>query len=125
MLKRNQVASDGKEIDRRDRLYCDECHEEIKAYTEEQVLADIGGGGWSDYKTAQKHICQTCADARWQRLWDERDPCGECRNEPCRRGHECWFTPSFGTYYPYETYYADRLDRYKPPHTTLEEFDAN
>ena len=91
-------------------VFCDECGREILYLTEEEACADFPGHGWSNVLTAKDHICTTCSINKWEELWDQADPCGRCETQPCERGRDCWWNPSFGTYYDYETYFADRLE---------------
>lgn len=95
------------------RVYCDECNEELLRLTEDEVTADPEGG-WASYVTAAKHICIPCSHIEWEKLWKQNNPCAECRTEPCKKGRECWWNPPFGTWYPYETYYADRVKELDP-----------
>jgi len=90
------------------RLFCDVCKDEIVAIKEGEE-DDFEGNGWSNWKTAQEHVCRECHHAKWEQLFKDRDPCGECRTEPCKRGRDCWWEPSFGTFFSYETYIADKI----------------
>lgn len=90
-------------------LLCDECGHLMQRVSPDDIAFDNTPHGWSNYKTAEGHVCNTCSNARWRQLWEQNDPCGECRDEPCKKGGECWYTPSYGTWWPYETYYADRV----------------
>ena len=91
-------------------VYCDECGKEMLYLTQEEACNDFLPHGWTDVETAHNHICNDCADKRWQELWDADDPCGQCETQPCDRGRDCWWNPSFGTYWDYETYFADNLE---------------
>ena len=86
-----------------DRPFCNNCKKEIQALTEDECLEDICGHGWSNWRTAQVHYCYECSDLLWQ------PPCGECETHPCERGRECWANPPLHIF-PYETYYAERLE---------------
>jgi hypothetical protein len=81
---------------------CNYCNKELVALTKEEALAD-GGHGWHDWRDALVHSCNTCFD----RLWDP--PCGICETHPCERGNDCWASPPLHIF-PYETYFADRLE---------------
>jgi len=104
------------------RVFCDECGEEIQAIPEEEAVGDIIGHGWSNYLTANNHVCTSCSTKRWHQLYKQADPCGICNTEPCKRGGECWWSPPFSLWWPYETYYADVLEekaRFHPNQSTL------
>lgn len=69
------------------RVFCEECKKEIEALSEEDASADIIGHGWSDFKTAQKHLCEPCVE---------------------RIRKECGYRESIVIYHiPYETYIAE------------------
>ncbi len=62
---------------RNNKPFCDKCKREIQALTEDDALCDIEGHGWTDWKTADKHLCYGCAD----KLLKEANysPCDICR----------------------------------------------
>lgn len=69
------------------RVFCDECKKEIEVLSEEDACADIIGHGWSNWRTAHKHLCYPCADKIWK---------------------QCGYRESLAIQFaPYETYLAD------------------
>lgn len=88
------------------KVFCDSCKKQMVALNEEEACEDIIGHGWTNYHTAQNHICFTCSEKDMKRAG--YPPCGICYNKKrCEYG-DCWATPP--QTYPYETYYADTLE---------------
>ena len=96
--------------------FCKYCEKELVALTEEECLADIEGHGWSNWKTASVHSCNTCFHKMWQ------PPCEICETHPCERSG-CWASPPLHIF-PYETYFADRLDGSEELPVIDEEWDS-
>jgi len=84
--------------------HCDECGAELVARTDEEMENSDDAHGFP-WRIARAHLCDPCWSTWWDRIWKDRDPCGECRTRPCERG-ECWFEPS--SPWPYETYFAEK-----------------
>ena len=90
------------------RAFCEECHGELIAWTREQA-EEYGWCGWSDWRTAHKHYCQTCYDALFDK-WAKAvgfPACHECETFPCKRGRDCWDhrDPPLH-WFPYETFFG-------------------
>lgn len=83
--------------------FCDECGKEMRIVSDEEAERTGEPNGFG--LPAHAHVCNECFDALHHAAWEDRDPCGECETQPCKRGRDCWFEPNIG--YPYETYFAD------------------
>ena len=92
------------------RPYCDECHGELIALSEEQALNGFPPCGWTDYRTAHKHYCHNCYDAMFEEWVKEVGfpACHECETFPCKRGRDCWDNREPPLYlFPYETFFGE------------------
>lgn len=90
------------------RPYCDHCGRKMRRLRE-----DDGEPHGFHWRIAREHVCNECADAAIDQAWKDRDPCGECETEPCKRGRDCWFDPHLP--WPYETYFADPMGEKASP----------
>ena len=93
---------------KRGKVFCDICKHEMERHSADN---DCDPHGF-DFHVARMHLCEPCWCQMNDEAWKERDPCAECETQPCKRGRDCWFNPTFPGV-PYETYFADRVPEKK------------
>jgi len=81
---------------------CDDCGMPLKLYREDGFY----DGEENEWESAPLHRCSICDQQYFDACWQEADPCGNCRTQPCERGGDCWWNPPLHLF-PYLHYVAE------------------